>query len=235
MKYSVIFGLLGVITCYLSATLGGWWYLFLWFVISFFTLSVGYAGIGPRVFCKQPDGTIPLWVKIIHFPFFLYSTIVWHITQVFSRENPFDKLGDDLILGRRLLAGELPSGVDNYVDLTAEFEDSKEIRETINYHCLPILDGSAPLTEELTSTISRIRTGTTYIHCAQGHGRTGLFALALLSTRGKVDSFEDGFSFIKKARPGIGLNKTQETFIRKFIAEQHDATGNGKPPKLPRA
>ena len=88
---------------------------------------------------------------------------------------------------------------------------------------------SVPLTEKLTSTISRIRTGTTYIHCAQGHGRTGLFALALLSTRGKVDSFEDGFSCIKNVRPGIGLNKTQETFIRKFIAEQRDADEFGKP------
>lgn len=88
---------------------------------------------------------------------------------------------------------------------------------------------SVPLTEELTSTISRIRTGTTYIHCAQGHGRTGLFALALLSTRGKVDSFEDGFSRIKNVRPGIGLNKTQETFISKFIAEQRDADEFGKP------
>jgi protein-tyrosine phosphatase len=229
MKYSVIFGLMGVIICYLSVTLGGWWYLFLWLGISFFTLSVGYAGIGPRVFCKQPEGTIPLWVKIIHFPFLLYSTIIWHIARILSRENPFDRLGDDLILGRRLFASELPSGVDNYVDLTAEFEDPKKIRKTINYHCLPILDGSVPLKEELTSMVSRIRTGTTYIHCAQGHGRTGLFTLALLSTRGKIDSFEEGLSLLKKARPGIGLNKTQETFIRKFIAEQQDATESGNP------
>ncbi|UCD90762.1 MAG: hypothetical protein JSW04_04855 [Desulfobacterales bacterium] len=229
MKYSVIFGMMGVITCYLSVTLGGWWYLFLWLGISFFTLSVGYGGIGPRVFRKQPEGTIPLWVKIIHFPFFLYSKIVWHIARIMSRENPFDRLGDDLILGRRLFASELPSGVDNYVDLTAEFEDPKRIRKTINYQCLPILDGSVPLAQELTSTISRIHTGTTYIHCAQGHGRTGLFALALLSTQSKIDSFEGGFSLLKKVRPGIGLNKTQETFIRKFIAEQQDAAGRDNP------
>jgi protein-tyrosine phosphatase len=229
MKYSVIFALMGMITCYLSVILGGWWHLFLWLSISFFAMSVGYGGIGPRVFRKQPDGTIPFWVKIIHFPFFLYSSIVWHIAQILSRENPFDKLGDDLIVGRRLFASELPSGVDNYVDLTAEFEDPIEIRKTINYYCLPILDGSVPLTEELTSIISRILIGTTYIHCAQGHGRTGLFALALLSTQGKIDSFEEGLSLLKKARPGIGLNKTQEIFIRKFIAEQQDATESGNP------
>ncbi len=229
MKYSLTFALLGALICYWAVSHGDWWYLLLWLAFSFFTLSVGYGGVGPRIFCKQPDGTIPLWVRIVHFPFLFYAEVVWHITQKLSRENPFDKVRDDLILGRRLRANELPPGILNYVDLTAEFEDPEEIRQSTNYISLPILDAGVPSVEGLIVAISRLHAGTTYVHCAQGHGRTGLFALAWLSTRGYVDSFEDGFAILKGARPGIALNKTQERFIKNFIAEQWDAAGADAP------
>ena len=175
MIYSLTFGLLGALFCYSAVLLGDWWYLLFWLAISFFVLSAGYAGIGPKIFCKQPDGTIPLWVKIIHFPFLIYSEVVWYITQTLSRESPFDKMGDDLILGRRLRAKELPTGILNYVDLTAEFQDPQEIRQSTNYISLPILDASVPSPEGLSSAFFRLRTGTTYIHCVHGHGRTALF------------------------------------------------------------
>lgn len=205
--------------CYLAVSLGGWSYLLLWFAISFFTLSAGYAGVGPRVFCKQSDGTIPLWVKIIHFPFLLYSAFVWHITQVLSRENPFDKVEDDLIIGRRLRDRELPHGIVNYVDLTAEFEDPKEIRQSTNYVSVPILDAGVPRPDALHSAISRLSPGITFVHCAQGHGRTALFTLALLAKRGRIQSFDEGMALIKQARPGIGFNRMQDQFIRSYVAE----------------
>jgi protein-tyrosine phosphatase len=223
MKYALTFALLGALVCYWAVSLSGWWYLLVWIAISFFILSAGYAGLGAKIFCKRSDGTIPLWVKIIHFPFLLYLSVVWTFIRMLSRENPFDKVGDDLILGRRLFTSELPHGIVNYVDLTTEFEDPKEIRETTNYVCLPILDASVPSSQGLISALSRLRAGTTYVHCAQGHGRTALFALALLWTQGGFRSFEDGFFFLKKVRPGIGLNKAQEAFIKKFIAEQGSA------------
>ena len=136
-----------------------------------------------------------------------------------SRENPFDKVEAGLILGRRLLASELPDGVVNCVDLTAEFEESKKIRESTNYISLPILDADIPTSEELAAALSRLKEGATYVHCAQGHGRSGLFTLAMLFTRRSVSSFEEGISILSQARPGVGLNKAQESFTREFIAE----------------
>ncbi|UCF05425.1 MAG: dual specificity protein phosphatase family protein, partial [bacterium] len=149
---------------------------------------------------------------------------VWHITRVFSRENPFDKVEDDIILGRRLLAGELPEGIVNCVDLTAEFEEVKEIRESTNYISLPILDAAVPMPEDLAKALSQIKEGATYVHCAQGHGRSGLFTLALLNTRDSVGSFEEGITILKQARPGVRLNKVQESFARSFITEHTNAT-----------
>lgn len=222
MKYSVAFALLGTLMCYWAVSSGGWWYLLLWFGISCFTMSAGYAGLGPEIFRKRPDGTIPLWVKIIHFPFLLYSACVWRVTQTLSHENPYDRVEDDLIIGRRLRGKELPRGVVNFVDLTAEFEDAKEIRQSTNYVSMPILDAGVPKTDTLDSVISQLSPGMTYVHCAQGHGRTSLFTLALLARRGRIKSFDDGMTLLKQVRPGIGLNKTQEQFIRSYVAEQLD-------------
>ena len=166
MKYALSFAFLAILICYLAASQGGWWYLLIWFAISFFALAVGYASVGARIFSKQPDGTIPFWVKIIHFPFFVYTGVVWHVTRILSRENPFDKVEDDLILGRRLLAGELPEGIVNCVDLTAEFEESKEIRESTNYISLPILEAAVPTSEELANAFSQLKEGATYVSTA---------------------------------------------------------------------
>ena len=219
MKYSLSFAFLAILICYLAVSQGGLWYLLLWFAISFFALAVGYAGVGPRIFSKQPDGTIPFWVKIIHFPFLVYTGAVWHVTRILSRENPFDKVENDLILGRRVLSSELPDGIVNCVDLTAEFEESKEIRKSTNYISLPILDAGVPSLEELATALSRLQEGATYVHCAQGHGRSGMFTLAMLYTRGSVSSFEEGITILKQARPGVGLNKVQESFAREFLAK----------------
>ena len=125
---------------------------------------------------------------------------------------------DNIIIGRRLLAHELPEGITNYVDLTAELEDPKAIRELPGYICLPILDAEAPTPEKLHSMISRLHPGKTFIHCAQGHGRTGLFTLALLVERQKIRSFDEGLAMIQAVRPQVKLCRIQEKFIRNYIS-----------------
>jgi protein-tyrosine phosphatase len=219
MKYSLSFAVLAILTCYLAVSQGGLWYLLLWFAISFFALAAGYAGVGASIFSKRPDGTIPLWAKIIHFPFLAYTEAVWHATRLLSRENPSDKVEADLILGRRVLAGELPDGIVNCVDLTAEFEETAEIRESTNYISLPILDAGVPTSQDLAKALSQLKEGATYVHCAQGHGRSGMVILAMLHARGSVASFEEGISVLTKARPGVRLNNAQESFTKKFIAK----------------
>jgi hypothetical protein len=220
MKYSVTFFILGGLVSYLPITLGEWWHVLHWFSLSCFALSAGYAGLGARILGKRPDGCIPVWARFIHLPFLLYSGTVWQISCFLSRENPWDKVSDDLILGRRLRTKELPCGIVNYVDLTFEFEDPKTIRESKHYINLPILDAGVPMPDALHLAISKLKPGVTFVHCAQGHGRTGIFALALLYELGRIQSFDEGMAFIKNVRPGIGLNKTQERFIKKYLATQ---------------
>jgi protein-tyrosine phosphatase len=125
-------------------------------------------------------------------------------------------VSDRLTVGRRLLAREGLDGFANYIDLTAEFSEPRALRARPDYVAFPILDASAPSPEQLYATISNLRTGKTYIHCAQGHGRTGLFAAALLLSNDDVGSVEEALSFLVKARPAIRLNDTQLSCLTAF-------------------
>lgn len=172
------------------------------------------------MFGKRPDGRIPIWSKVVHCPYMALAESMWRLTRLFNRENPTDTITDDLILGRRLLVSESPGGVLNYVDLTAEMEDPKAIRDSTGYIAFPILDASVPSPVALRSAVSQLSPDRIFVHCARGHGRTCLFALALLLERRRIRSFDEGTALIKAARPGVVLNKTQEVFIRNYIAEQ---------------
>jgi len=180
-------------------------------------MFAGHVWLGPRVIGKREDGTIPTWAKGLHLFFMLGYWAELEVTARLGRENSFDSVSDDLIIGRRLKTRELPSGIVNYVDLTGELEDPKSIRAMTNYISLPILDGGVPTTDELRSIIERLAPGTTYVHCTRGHGRTGLFTLALLVERGSIQSFNDGMATLRRGRPGMYLNAAQEKFIRCYI------------------
>lgn len=220
MKYPITFLMLGGLVSYLALQLGGWWHAMHWFSLSCFLLAAGYAWLGPQIFGKRSDGRIPIWSRLVHLPFMLCSEAVWHLVRVLSRENPIDEVLEDLVLGRRLRAAELPSDISNYVDLTAETEDPAVIRKSEAYLAFPILDAGVPDRHALKEVVSGLRPGKTFIHCAQGHGRTGLFALALLAERGKIASFEEGVQKLKAVRPGVGLNRSQEAFMREYLGEQ---------------
>ena len=218
MRYSLTFLALGAAISFLGIREGGWWNLLHWFSLSFLALAIGHAGVGPRIFAKRLNGRIPFWSKVAHLPFIVFSDCVWWIAKALSREHPTDVVSETLILGRRLGGDEIPSGFMNYVDLTAETEDPVEARESSAYVALPILDASVPSAEALHATISSLKSGATFVYCAQGHGRTGLFALALLAEHGEIHTVEEGLKILRSARPGVGLNPVQTRFIRQYIA-----------------
>ena len=133
-----------------------------------------------------------------------------------KRENVFDRIDDRLIVGRRLLAGELPE-VDIVIDLTCELNERSAVRGP-RYLSLPILDANVPEPGQLDQWIEQIaeETGTLYVHCAEGHGRTGLFAAALLLRRGQAKSAEQALEILQASRPGVRLNRKQRIALVKY-------------------
>jgi hypothetical protein len=226
MKYAIAFGLMSLVFAASSVVYPEVRWLLLWSALSFGMVALGYAGIGPRVFGKGRDGRISLPLKILNLPYLAYTSGIWHLCRLLSREAAFNTIDDDLVIGRRLLAGEAPDGFDHYVDLTAEFEEPAPVRTRPGYRCLPILDASVPSFVELTETVEGAAAGRTFVHCAQGHGRTGLFALALLLHRKRVQTIEEGVGLLQSLRPAVRLNRNQIAFAHDYLrlrAEQNDS------------
>jgi hypothetical protein len=221
MSFRYLLSFLGCALIAFGATRRDWLISIAWLGGNFLTLGVAHAFGFHRVLGKRSDGTIAPWQRFVFLPPLAYTSAVWHLARLLSREPAHNVVTDDLVVGRRLLPSELDRGqmggeFDNYVDLTAEFAEPAAIRRTSAYISFPVLDGAAPLPEALRAAVGSLRPGRTFVHCAQGHGRTGLFALALLLTRGSVGSVEEGLRVLAAARPGIRLNAQQVNCIRDF-------------------
>jgi len=214
MSYRHLLTLLGIVLIILGSVQRGWFLVAVWLGCDFLVLGVAHGRGSHQVFGKRANGTLPLWSWLVFLPLFIYTTVVWHLIRLFSREPARNTITEQLVVGRRLLAYELDGQFDNFVDLTAEFSEPSSIRCSPSYRSFPILDGAAPTPEALRMAVAGLRPGRTFIHCAQGHGRTGLFALAVLLSSGVARNVEDGLRILSAARPAIRLSREQHRCIQ---------------------
>jgi len=219
MNYKYLITFIGLMLMAIGFAERGWLILLVWFGVVFFIPGLAHWLGAHRIFGKRPDGIIPVWHRLIFFPLLGYTFIVWHLTRLLSQESAYNSVTDQLVVGRRLLPSELRDRFDNYIDLTAEFSEPADVRCSPAYRCFPILDGAAPTSSALRQSVSRLRPGRTFIHCAQGHGRTGLFALAVLLKSGAITDVEEGLRILTAARPAIRLNGEQRKCILNFAKE----------------
>ncbi|HZI10998.1 MAG TPA: tyrosine-protein phosphatase [Myxococcus sp.] len=106
------------------------------------------------------------------------------------------------------------------LDLTSEFIEPRPIREACRYVSLPILDAStlpvdrvAPVLRELAAQPTSL-----YVHCAQGHGRTGMIAAALLVALGAAPDAQAALAQVQRVRPGVRLSPAQERALAELTA-----------------
>jgi protein-tyrosine phosphatase len=219
MSYRHLLTLLGIVLIVVGLVERGWFLITVWFGCDFLVLGVAHGRGSHRVFGKRADGTLPLWSWVAFLPLLIYTTIIWHLIRLLSREPAHNSVTEQLVVGRRLLSFELEGEFDNFVDLTAEFSEPSFIRSSASYRSFPILDGGAPTPEALRTAVASLRPGRTFIHCAQGHGRTGLFALAVLLSSGAARSVEDGLRMLAAARPAIRLSTEQRRCIQIYAQD----------------
>lgn len=213
MSYRHLLILLGTILIAFGIAERGWFFIVVWLGCDFLVLGVAHRRGSHGVFGKRADGTLPLWSWLVFLPLLIYTTAVWHLIRAFSREPVSNAVTGQLFVGRRLLSFEIEGEFDNFVDLTAEFSEPSAIRRSPAYRSFPILDGSAPTPEALRAAVVNLRPGRTFIHCAQGHGRTGLFALAVLLNSGAARNVGDGLRMLSAVRPAIRLSRDQQRCI----------------------
>jgi hypothetical protein len=190
-----------------------------WLGINFLLLGAAQVLNAPGLFGKRPDGTLPPWSWIAFLPLHLYTLLIWHLARLGDREPAYHVVNEHLVIGRRLLPGELPGRFDNYIDLTAEFQEPAAIRKLPGYRCLPVLDTRFPPPGKLRALIDSLPPGRTYVHCAQGHGRTGCAAAALLLKQGTAHTADEAVKLLQTARPSLRLSRGQWARLRAFAGE----------------
>jgi len=218
MKHGALLFITGAALVWLCWPDLPWTLPVVWLGANFIFIGLAHFSVGGRISGKSSNGSIPLWSKFLYWPYnlFLYGT--WLLSAKWlSREDPLNQVNGDLIVARRLAASEVPPDVAAYVDLTSEFEDPKLIRTKSNYRCFPILDASVPRIEDLREFIAQLPSGKILVHCAQGHGRTGTFAIALLAARGTIRELDEGLKLLQQSRPGIKLSAVQREFLCKYL------------------
>lgn len=168
------------------------------------------------IFGKRNDGTRAWWSTLLLLPFLGPVWAYWHIRRPRLQEAPWHELLPDLVIGRRLLDREFDLEVDHIVDLTCEYTEDPKQRSHPGYLCLPIVDGAAPPVAVLQQYVERLQQleGRIYLHCAEGHGRTGTVAAALLLARGAATDVDDALGQISSARPKAQLYAGQLRVLR---------------------
>jgi len=185
--------------------------ILIWPATSFLVAAAIYFARQPRWFGKQPTGQLNWVSTFVLLPFLMAVWSVWHAVRRLSREPAIHQIGVNLSLGRRLLSHELPAHMDMVVDLTCEFREPLPFPNHARYYSFPILDAGAPRPAELLNLVQFLaqQPGHLFIHCAQGHGRSGLVATTLLIYRQEVSSLDEALNRIRAQRPGVRLNRTQ--------------------------
>lgn len=218
MKYGLLFLFLAIAIAIAAARGGHWAWLLFYPAFSFGAIAVAYLFSAPGVFGKRMDGKRSWLGTLLVLPYVIYVSAVWHLLRLISREPKFNWLDEDMVLSRRLLAHELPEHIASVVDLTCEFTEPKDRWNIRSYVCFPMLDAS-------TATVGEIRTLATdilhmpkpvLIHCAQGHGRTGLVASAVLLVSRRAKTASEALAMVQAARPGIELNRIQYSILEQL-------------------
>lgn len=208
-------GLAQVVFAYDASVLS--WF-FWWSGLSWIFAGTAYGFIGARIFGKRSDGSMAWWNVLLFFPYLAATWLLWHAQKTLTQEPLCNQISPGVWLGRRCSAGELPSGVEMVVDLTAEFPEMRQVRKGRAYLCLPILDASVPsLTsfQELVQTVASVDKPI-YVHCALGHGRSATVVVALLVVRGDALSVDQAELMVKMARPGVAISTVQRHLLQQW-------------------
>jgi hypothetical protein len=192
----------------------------IWLGANFVVLGIAHHHYWVWILGKRRDGSLAWWSWVVFLPLQSLTHSVWHFRRLVDWNSKFDEVTTDLVLGRRLLSFEsralLCTSIANYVDLTSEFQEPRPIRHHPSYVCVPMLDGSELDCAALAAAIEKLRPGRTYIHCAQGRGRTAVFAVALVLARSEATTVKEALAMLRVARPKVRLNRSQRACVNEF-------------------
>lgn len=212
---ATVFGVIAV-ALFRLAIQGGWYLVSGWPGVSVAMVTLAYLTGNVGWFGKRGDGSRSRAAQILLLPALTVIRIVWLVQISLSGESPANAVNRFLFVSRALRVHEVPRSVTDVCDLTCELTDPTPIRRHYHYRCLPILDAGIrqaseqiELARELPPAAGRVL----LIHCANGHGRTGMFAAIWLLTHGFAGTAAEALGMLHEIRPGIVLRRRQQRMV----------------------
>jgi hypothetical protein len=205
------------------------WFLF-WPAFSFGAATIAYSRRRPDLFGKQRNGRLS-WARLVALlPYLGLTWATWWLARALDRRPPCAMLTESLYIGRRPLPAEVPPGVRSILDLTCELSEDPEVMRDRVYLLRPILDATAMSAGELVALVAELQRlpPPVYVHCAQGHGRTGMVAAAFLIATGRALTVEDALTHVWAVRPAARPNKAQVRALQLLHSTLLDAAVSGR-------
>ena len=221
MQYVLSAGSASLFLTLQAIAVGGWSYLLIWPALSLAAIAAGYLGLGAVVFGKKSDGTMRLFNRALMLPFCIPYELAWRF-YLKHQEPAWHLILPNLWLGRRIDAQGLPKGVGLVVDVTAEFESFRAIRENYTYWTLPCLDARTAKSDALKALSERVANWSQsgiYIHCAKGRGRSTTLLVAVLLERRCVNTIDEAMVLIRTKRPQVRLHKPQRQILESLYEQ----------------
>lgn len=207
------------------------WYFsafLIWVSVSLFAVSFAYIIDSPKIFRKKQDGSIPIYISWIFYPFLLGAQLYNSWARKNDKVPAIQKVAPHLYLACRLFPSDIEflkhNGVGAILDATAEFSglNWSSHDENLAYLNVPILDHSTPHKSDLKHAINWIEHqisigNSVVVHCALGRGRSVLIMAAYLLATGEFDDVDSVIKHINKVRGTARLNSKQFKKLDKLL------------------
>ncbi|WP_434649917.1 phosphatase PAP2/dual specificity phosphatase family protein [Pseudomonas sp. D1-2] len=197
---------------------GGAWLWLIWPAVALLMVALNYLVFGASGFQKREDGRLSPAVRWLLAP---YLMAAWINSRLWTRKHPQpDQIMDDVWLGRIPTSTALKDRPFNGVlDLCAELSmDSTAIA----YRTLPVLDLTAPTTEqclEAAQNIEQLRQhGPVLVCCALGYSRSATAVAAWLLSTGRAASVDAAIAQIQRVRPRVVLHPAHRQALGQISA-----------------
>jgi protein-tyrosine phosphatase len=217
MRYAFLYGCIAVVAGYFSMPWRSASPILVWVAVCFGLLALSYLLNTTVLFGRKLGGQLALR-SLLLLPYLVVYWLGWRFRRRFSSVPAFSRVSDRLLVGRRLLAYEIPPEVTQVIDLAPELSEASAIVKRLRYYSYPILDGAAPRSAELTEFIDRLNLDdeVTYVHCAAGRERTAMVAMALLLQKGVCKDRMEAEELIRSTRPSSKVTRSQHEFLLRF-------------------
>ncbi|RUM48595.1 MAG: hypothetical protein DSY85_17370, partial [Marinomonas sp.] len=166
LLHTNVYLLLGLVFVFLSISTADVYFrsAWVWAAASFFAVSLAYLLNKPTIFRKRANGTIPIAIRWLLWPFLWMTQCYNAVARRRDKVPAIQEVEPGLFLARRLFPSDIHflryHDIGAVLDVTAEFDSLNWtlLGEEIDYLNVPILDHSIPTEAQVERALNWIHT-----------------------------------------------------------------------------